>query len=199
MIGMVGAGISAVTGLAEMASGIFGKRRRNRRIDEMVDSMPKFQIPTEAGTRLEDSSARLNAQLDELQTLRQDLATQSSNQIQRAQSASGDINDLLAIGTSSQANMSDALRKVQAEGSAMRETRRQNFYNALDNMSEFRQLAYETNELAPWKMKLDLKMQNENASRQMIFGGAQKLGEGLMDFNALGIQAGKTGKFYGNA
>lgn len=190
LAGMIGAGIQAVTGLGQMASGIFGKGRRLRKFNEQVDKMPKFQIPQEAGEQLGDASSRLNAQLDELQAMRQDLFTQRENQVNRAMSASGDINDALAIATSGEANMSDALRKTQQEGAQQREVRRQNYYNALTNMQEFRQLQYETNELAPWKMKLDNYQAETERSRNMIFQGAGQLGSGLISASALGIQGG---------
>ena len=199
LAGMIGAGIQAVTGLGQMASGIFGKNRRINKFNEQVDKMPKFQIPKEAGEQLGDASSRLNAELDELQKLRQDLFTQKANTVQNAQNASGDINDLLAMSSSADANMSNALINAQVQGAQQRDVRRQNYYNALTNMQEFRQLQYETNELAPWKMKLDNYQAETERSRNMIFQGAGQLGSGLISGSALGIQGGlsKTDGFFG--
>ena len=190
LAGMIGAGIQTITGLAELGSGLFGKNRRINKFDEQVDKMPKFQIPQEAGEQLGDASSRLNAELDELQKLRQDLFTQKANTVQNAQNASGDINDLLAMSSSADANMSNALINAQVQGAQQRDVRRQNYYNALTNMQEFRQLQYETNELAPWKMKLDNYQAESERSRNMIFKGAGQVGSGLISGSALGIQGG---------
>ena len=199
LAGMIGAGFQAVTGLGQMASGLFGKNTRINKFDEKVDKMPKFQIPQEAGEQLGDATSRLNAELDELQKLRQDLFTQKANTVQNAQNASGDINDLLAMSSSADANMSNALINAQVQGAQQRDVRRQNYYNALTNMQEFRQLQYETNELAPWKMKLDNYQAETERSRNMIFQGAGQLGSGLISGSALGVQGGlsKTDGFFG--
>ena len=198
--GMIGAGFQAITGLAELGSGLFGKNNRINKFDEKVDKMPKFQIPQEAGEQLGDASSRLNAELDELQKLRQDLFTQKANTVQNAQNASGDINDLLAMSSSADANMSNALINAQVQGAQQRDVRRQNYYNALTNMQEFRQLQYETNELAPWKMKLDNYQAESERSRNMIFKGAGQFGSGLISGSALGIQGGlsKSDGFFGS-
>jgi len=199
LAGMIGAGIQTITGLAELGSGLFGKNRRINKFDEQVDKMPKFQIPQEAGEQLGDASSRLNAELDELQKLRQDLFTQKANTVQNAQNASGDINDLLAMSSSADANMSNALINAQVQGAQQRDVRRKDYYNALTNMQEFRQLQYETNELAPWKMKLDNYQAETERSRNMIFQGAGQLGSGLISGSALGVQGGlsKTDGFFG--
>ena len=197
---MIGAGIQTITGLAELGSGLFGKNRRINKFDEQVDKMPKFQIPQEAGEQLGDASSRLNAELDELQKLRQDLFTQKANTVQNAQNASGDINDLLAMSSSADANMSNALINAQVQGAQQRDVRRKDYYNALTNMQEFRQLQYETNELAPWKMKLDNYQAESERSRNMIFKGAGQVGSGLISGSALGIQGGlsKSDGFFGS-
>lgn len=199
LAGMIGAGIQTITGLAELGSGLFGKNRRINKFNEQVDKMPKFQIPQEAGEQLGDASSRLNAELDELQKLRQDLFTQKANTVQNAQNASGDINDLLAISSSADANMSNALINAQVQGAQQRDVRRKDYYNALTNMQEFRQLQYETNELAPWKMKLDNYQAETERSRNMVFKGAGQLGSGLISGGALGVQSGLTKKdgFFG--
>ena len=199
LAGMIGAGIQTITGLAELGSGLFGKNRRINKFDEQVDKMPKFQIPQEAGEQLGDATSRLNAELDELQKLRQDLFTQKANTVQNAQNASGDINDLLAMSSSADANMSNALINAQVQGAQQRDVRRKDYYNALTNMQEFRQLQYETNELAPWKMKLDNYQAETERSRNMIFQGAGQLGSGLISGSALGVQGGlsKTDGFFG--
>ena len=200
LAGMIGAGIQTITGLAELGSGLFGKNRRINKFNEQVDKMPKFQIPKEAGEQLGDSSSRLNAELDELQKLRQDLFTQKANTVQNAQNASGDINDLLAMSSSADANMSNSLINAQVQGAQQRDVRRKDYYNALTNMQEFRQLQYETNELAPWKMKLDNYQAESERSRNMIFKGAGHVGSGLISGSALGIQGGlsKSDGFFGS-
>tara|TARA_R100000353_G_scaffold146413_1_gene105116 strand:+ start:86 stop:703 length:618 start_codon:yes stop_codon:yes gene_type:complete len=200
LAGMIGAGIQTITGLAELGSGLFGKNRRINKFDEQVDKMPKFQIPQEAGEQLGDATSRLNAELDELQKLRQDLFTQKANTVQNAQNASGDINDLLAMSSSADANMSNALINAQVQGAQQRDVRRKDYYNALTNMQEFRQLQYETNELAPWKMKLDNYQAESERSRNMIFKGAGQVGSGLISGSALGIQGGlsKSDGFFGS-
>ena len=104
------------------------------------------------------------------------------------------------MSSSADANMSNALINAQVQGAQQRDVRRQNYYNALTNMQEFRQLQYETNELAPWKMKLDNYQAESERSRNMIFKGAGQVGSGLISGSALGIQGGlsKSDGFFGS-
>ena len=79
---------------------------------------------------------------------------------------------------------------------AQERANRQNRYDqALVNMQEYRDKAYETNELAPWKMKLDAYNAEQENSKSMIFGGLNQAGSGLLNANKIGIDAGKSGFF----
>ena len=199
----IGAGINAVGGLAQSLSGIFGKRRRQRRIEELISQRPEYEIPTEAGEMLDDARSRANARLDEQQDFRQSLASQQASQLSRAQSQSGDINSLLALGSSSNAQMSDALIKNRIAGAQERNLRRQRLDNALANMSEFRDQAFKLNELDPYNMRVQMTQQNEQMSRDMAFGGLKQLGSSFLDASALGIESGLSkndglvGKLFG--
>ena len=53
MLGMIGGGIQALGGLAQAASGIFGKKKRQRRLENLLAERPKYKIPTEISQDLE--------------------------------------------------------------------------------------------------------------------------------------------------
>ena len=193
--GMVGAGLQAVGGLAQTFSGLFGKKRRLRKINEMIDKMPKYNIPKEAGEQMGAARNQLNARLDDQQDLKQSLFTQQQNQLANAQRASGSLEDMLAIGAASEGNMNEALIKNRMSGAQERARRQGRYDQALVNMQEYRDKAYETNELAPWKMKMDAYNAEQQNSKSMIFGGLNQAASGLMMGNAIGIEGGQTGFF----
>ena len=191
----VGAGIQAVGGLAQTFSGLFGKKRRLRKINEMIDKMPEYNIPKEAGEQMGAARNQLNARLDNQQDMKQALFTQQQNQLANAQRASGSLEDMLAIGAASEGNMNEALIKNRMAGAQEMANRRNRYDQALVNMQEYRDKAYETNELAPWKMKLDAYNAEQQNSKSMIFGGLNQAGAGLMNANMIGIEGGQDGFF----
>lgn len=186
----IGAGISAIGGLAQTFSGIFGKGKRDREIDKLIDSRPQYEIPDEAVQMLGSAQARANARLDEQQDFKQSLFTQRSNQLSNAAAASGDINKLLALGASSDANMTDALIKNRISGAQERNLRFQRLDNALANMSEYRDQEFKLNELDPFNMRTQMKQQNAQMSRDMTFGGLNQMASSFMDASAIGIESG---------
>ena len=46
--GLIGGGIQALGGLAQAASGIFGKKKRQKRLNALLAQRPKYKIPTQA-------------------------------------------------------------------------------------------------------------------------------------------------------
>ena len=194
--GMIGGGLQAIGGLAQTFSGLFGKKRRMRKVNAMIDAMPKYNIPKEAGEQMGAARNQLNARLDDQQDMKQSLFTQQQNQLANAQRASGSLEDMLAIGAASEGNMNEALIKNRMSGAQERANRQNRYDQALVNMQEYRDKAYETNELAPWKMKLDAYNAEQENSKNMIFGGLNQTGAGLMNANKIGIDAG-VGGFFG--
>jgi hypothetical protein len=65
--GLIGGGLQAVGGLAQLASGIFGRKGRQRRLENLIASRPKYQIPKEIQQDMEMRRNRVNSQLDEQQ------------------------------------------------------------------------------------------------------------------------------------
>ena len=84
--GMIGAGLSAVGGIAQMASGIFGKKKRQREIDAMIAQRPKYEIPKEVGEDLAMRRNLVNAQVDGQQELVDSINTDKANALNRVQS-----------------------------------------------------------------------------------------------------------------
>ena len=180
----IGAGIQAVGGLAQMASGIFGKKRRQRQIENMIAQRPEYKIPKEVKQDMEMRRNLVNAQLDEQQAMRDNLFTQQQNAIARTQASSGSLEDLLAVGASSDASMNNALVNLQTQGASQRSQRRNEFSQSLANLSQYRDQAFKINELDPYKDKMALTMENNKASREMIFGGINQAGAGVMNFGS---------------
>ena len=62
--GMIGAGTQALGGLISMGQGLFGKKKRQREIDQMIAERPKYEIPKEVGQDVEMRRNLLNSRLD---------------------------------------------------------------------------------------------------------------------------------------
>ena len=178
---VAGAGLKAVGGLAQMASGIFGKKKRQREIDNLIAMRPKYEIPKEVGQDVAMNRNLVNARLDGQQELLDQLNTDKQNQLNTVRSSSGSLEDLLAVGTASQAGMSDALIKAQQGGAAQRDKRRADFSQSLSNLSSVRDQAFKLNELDPYNQKVEMTMANNAASRQMTFGGLNQAASGIAD------------------
>jgi hypothetical protein len=188
--GLIGGGIQALGGLAQMASGIFGRKRRQRRLENLIASRPKYRIPKEIQQDMEMRRNRVNAQLDEQQALRDNLFTQRANQIDMAQQSGGSIEDLLAMGASSDASMGNALINAQAQGAGQRAQRLNEFSQSGMNLAQAKDQAFKINELDPANMRIKGTLANDAMSREMTFGGLNQAGGGLANIGSTLIATG---------
>lgn len=187
---IVGGGIQALGGLAQGLSGIFGRKRRQRRLENLIASRPKYQIPKEIQQDMEMRRNRVNAQLDEQQALRDNLFTQQQNQIDMAQKSGGSIEDMLALGASSDASMNNALINAQAQGAAQRAQRLNEFSQAGMNLAQAKDQAFKINELDPANMRIKGTLANDAMSREMTFGGINQMGAGLANMGTTAVNTG---------
>ena len=188
--GLIGGGLQAIGGLAQMASGIFGRKGRQRRLENLIASRPKYQIPKEIQQDMEMRRNRVNSQLDEQQALRDNLFTQQQNQIAMAQQSGGSIEDMLAVGASQDASMSNALINAQAQGASQRAQRLDDFSQAGMNLAQAKDQAFKINELDPANMRIKGTLANDAMSREMTFGGLNQAGGGLANIGSTLIATG---------
>ena len=194
--GMIGAGTQALGGLISMGQGLFGKKKRQREIDQMIAERPKYEIPKEVGQDVEMRRNLLNSRLDEQQDLVNNINTDKTNSLNRVQSSSSSLEDMLAMGASADAQSQDSLMKARISGAQERSARREGMSEALSNLAGFRDQAFKLNELDPYNMKVKMTMDNNNASREMITGGLKQAGAGISNFGTAGNAAGMTGGFF---
>jgi len=194
--GMIGAGTQALGGLISMGQGLFGKKKRQREIDQMIAERPKYEIPKEVGQDVEMRRNLLNSRLDEQQDLVNNINTDKANSLSRVQSSSSSLEDMLAMGASADAQSQDSLMKARISGAQERSARREGMSEALSNLAGFRDQAFKLNELDPYNMKVKMTMDNNNASREMITGGLKQAGAGISNFGTAGNAAGMTGGFF---
>jgi hypothetical protein len=188
--GMIGAGTQALGGLISMGQGLFGKKKRQREIDDLIAQRPKYEIPKEVGQDVEMRRNLVNARLDEQQDLVNNINTDKANSLNRVQSSSGSLEDMLAVGASADAQSQDALMKARISGAQERSARREGMSEALSNLAGFRDQAFKLNELDPYNQKVKMTMDNNNASRQMVSGGMKALGAGMTNLGTAGNAAG---------
>lgn len=187
---VIGGGIQALGGLAQAASGIFGRKKRQRRLENLIASRPKYRIPKEIQQDMEMRRNRVNAQLDEQQALRDNLFTQQQNQMAMAQQSGGSIEDMLAVGASSDASMNNALINAQAQGASQRAQRLNEFSQAGMNLAQAKDQAFKINELDPANMRIKGTLANDAMSREMAFGGVNQMGAGLANMGTTAVQTG---------
>lgn len=196
--GMIGAGLSAVGGIAQMASGIFGKKKRQREIDAMIAQRPKYEIPKEVGEDLAMRRNLVNAQVDGQQELVDSINTDKANALNRVQSSSGSLEDMLAVGVGADAQSQESLIKANDRIGAVKAQRRNDFSQSLSNLSSFRDQAFKLNELDLYNMKTEMTMANNKASREMTFGGLNQAAAGMTSLQTAGNAAGFEGGFFKN-
>lgn len=192
MLGMIGGGIQALGGLAQAASGIFGKKKRQRRLEGLLAARPKYEIPKEISQDLELTRNMKDGRLSEQQDMKNALFTNAQNSVARAQSASGSLEDQLAIGMSAEAGTNDALIKNRMSGAQERANRLSNMREAGTNMAQAKDQAFKLNKLDPFKMKLQGTLANDAMSRQMTFGGINQLGAGLANMGSAATAGGQA-------
>ena len=194
--GMIGAGTQALGGLISMGQGLFGKKKRQREIDDLIAQRPKYEIPKEVGQDVANRRDLVNSRLDEQQDLVNNLNTDKANTLNTVRQSSGSLEDMLAVGASADAQSQDSLLKARASGAQERSARREGLSEALSNLSGFRDQAFKLNELDPYNQKVKMTMDNNNASREMITGGLKAAGAGATNFGTAGNVAGLTGNFF---
>ena len=97
---------------------------------------------------------------------------------------------MLAIGAASSGGMQDALIKNRIAGAKERAERKSRYDEALVNMSEYRDQAFQLNEMDPYKERLAAMQQLKRDNREMTFGGLNQAGAGLMQGAASAISGG---------
>jgi hypothetical protein len=194
--GMIGAGTQALGGLISMGQGLFGKKKRQREIDQMIAERPKYEIPKEVGQDVANRRDLVNSRLDEQQDLVNNLNTDKANTLNTVRQSSGSLEDMLAVGASADAQSQDSLLKARASGAQERSARREGLSEALSNLSGYRDQAFKLNELDPYNQKVKMTMDNNNASREMITGGLKAAGAGATNLGTAGNVAGLTGNFF---
>ena len=194
--GMIGAGTQALGGLISMGQGLFGKKKRQREIDQMIAERPKYEIPKEVGQDVANRRDLVNSRLDEQQDLVNNLNTDKANTLNTVRQSSGSLEDMLAVGASADAQSQDSLLKARASGAQERSARREGLSEALSNLSGFRDQAFKLNELDPYNQKVKMTMDNNNASREMITGGLKAAGAGATNLGTAGNAAGLEGSFF---
>lgn len=194
--GMIGAGTQALGGLISMGQGLFGKKKRQREIDQMIAERPKYEIPKEVGQDVANRRNLVNSRLDEQQDLVNNLNTDKANTLNTVRQSSGSLEDMLAVGASADAQSQDSLLKARASGAQERSARREGLSEALSNLSGYRDQAFKLNELDPYNQKVKMTMDNNNASREMISGGLKAAGAGATNLGTAGNAAGLEGSFF---
>tara|TARA_B100000780_G_scaffold207108_1_gene147490 strand:- start:326 stop:925 length:600 start_codon:yes stop_codon:yes gene_type:complete len=194
--GMIGAGTQALGGLISMGQGLFGKKKRQREIDQMIAERPKYEIPKEVSQDVEMRRNLVGARLDEQQDLVNNLNTDKSNTINNVKSSSGSLEDLLAVSVSADASSQDALMKARLSGAKERGDRRNGLSEALGNLAGFRDQAFKLNELDPYNQRVKMTMDNNNASREMVSGGFKAAAAGTTNLGTAGNAAGFGGSFF---
>jgi hypothetical protein len=194
--GLIGAGTQALGGLISMGQGLFGKKKRQREIDQMIAERPKYEIPKEVGQDVANRRNLVNARLDEQQDLVNNLNTDKANTMNNVRQSSGSLEDMLAVGASADAQSQDSLIKARISGAGERSARREGLSEALSNLSGFRDQAFKLNELDPYNQKVQMTTDNNNASREMITGGLKAAGAGVTNLGTAGNAAGLGGSFF---
>ncbi len=193
--GMVGGIIQGVGGLAQMASGIFGKRKRQRELENMLAQRPQYQIPQELSDQLEEARNRKDARIAGSQQLTENIMTSGQNQLANAQRSSGSVEQQLALGSATMGNVENALFKQSQNEQAQRNINLQNYLQASTNMAQAKDQAFKLNELDPFNQRVQGTMALNQMSREMTFGGLNQLGAGLANAGASGVYAGQGGFF----
>jgi len=194
--GMIGAGTQALGGLISMGQGLFGKKKRQREIDQMIAERPKYEIPKEVGQDVEMRRNLVGARLDEQQDLVNNLNTDKANTLNNVRQSSGSLEDMLAVGASADAQSQDSLLAARASGAKERSERREGLSQSLANLTSFRDQAFKMNELDPYNQKVKMTMDNNNASREMISGGLKAAAAGTTNLGTAGNAAGLGGSFF---
>lgn len=196
---MGGSGGGAGQGAANIAGGLISgvtgyfQKRKAKKLLQAAGEQPIYNIPQEILKN--QKQAELNAQ----EGMPSQQYNNAMKNIQRAQtnalSSSLDRRSALMALPRLQQQATDAYGNLDAQDAQMRRQNQQTLYNVGNTTAQYRDKAWNTNELQPWQRKYNYGMQLLGAGNQNFTGGLEKLvGGAAQTVFPNGINLGKSQK-----
>lgn len=199
-------------GIANMAGGLVGgitglfQRKKAKRLLKEAGEQPLYQIPQEILRN--QKTAELNAQQG-MPSQQYNNAMKSIQQSQNAALAGAtDRRSALMALPSIQRQANAAYGNLDAQSAQMQRQNQQTLYNVGNTTAQYRDKAYNTNELQPWQRKYNYAQSLLGAANQNIMSGIDKFigGGGSLLAGGMGggtgrkMKAGASGEptYYGD-
>ena len=174
-----GAGSGAGQGVANIAGGLvsgitgFFQKRQAKKLLKAAGEQPLYNIPQEILRN--QKQAELNAQ-EGLPSQQYNNAMKNIQTSQRnALSSSLDRRSALMALPSIQRSANNAYGNLDSQDAQARRQNQQTLYNVGNTTAQYRDKAWNTNELQPWQRKYNYGMQLLGAGYQNFTGGLEKL------------------------
>ncbi len=176
---LMGGGGGAGQGMANIAGGLisgitgFFQKRKAKKLLREAGEQPHYQIPSEILRN--QKQAELNAQ--EGLPSQQDNNAMKNIQRNQASALAGSLDrrgGLMAL-SGIQQRSNDATMNLDAQDAMARMRNQQTLYNVGNTTAQYRDKAWNTNELQPWQRKYNYAQQLLGAGNQNFTGGLEKL------------------------
>lgn len=188
LMGGSGSGGNPAQGMANMAGGLIGgitgliQKGKAKRLLKAAGEQPLYNIPQEILRN--QKQAELNAQ-EGMPSQQYNNAMKNIRQSQtNALASSIDRRSALMALPRLQQQANDAYGNLDAQSAQMRRQNQQNLYNVGNTTAQYRDKAWNTNELQPWQRKYSYAQQLLGAGNQNFTSGLEKFvgGAGQMAF-----------------
>lgn len=196
-----GSGGGTGQGIANIAGGLLGgvtgyfQKKKAKKLLQANGEQPLYNIPQEILRN--QKTAELNAQ-EGLPSQQYNNAMKNIQESQRsALSSSIDRRSALMALPRIQRAANSAYGNLDAQDAQARRQNQQTLYNVGNTTAQYRDKAWNTNELQPWQRKYNYGMQLMGAGNQNLTGGIDKIasGAGLLigggNFKNMGLGSGK--------
>lgn len=175
---MSGSGGGAGQGVANMAGGLIGgitgylQTRKAKRLLNAAGEQPLYNIPQEILRN--QKTAELNAQ-EGMPSQQYNNAMKNIQESQRnALSGAIDRRSALMALPGIQRAANSAYGNLDAQSAQIRRQNQQTLYNVGNTTAQYRDKAWNTNQLQPWQRKYNYGMQLLGAGNQNLTGGLEK-------------------------
>jgi hypothetical protein len=173
-----GAGGGAGQGVANIAGGLvsgitgYFQKRKAKKLLQAAGEQPLYNIPQEILRN--QKTAELNAQ-EGMPSQQYNNAMKNIQESQRnALSGAIDRRSALMALPGIQRTTNSAYGNLDAQSAQMRRQNQQTLYNVGNTTAQFRDKAWNTNELQPWQRKYNYGMQLLGTGNQNFTGGLEK-------------------------
>jgi hypothetical protein len=188
MLPLIGAGIGLVGGIGKM----LGRKKANKKMDQLLSQDPQYTANPIAGERLGLAQMLLNARMPGATNMERNIYAQQSNRINNVNNVATDASQALALGGAAVNQTSNQFQQLGMQEAQDYQRRFSNLSGAQEGMIAEGDKVYQ-DQIRRFNNLAQIRSM-QNANNQANWGDIGNLGASLMNF---GLSGGSFSDFLG--